>query len=191
MFPSRYPWMIEGAVRDTQSVTPRWDPIQSDLIPGVKVFEPKNVMTGYGRLVEVYREDWGLDDEPIKQVFQATLNPGEGSAWHAHGETRDRLFVNSGAIRIILYDKSSGLVNVFTLGEHRPGLVVIPKGIWHGVINVGPRESSLLNLVSRAYSYTEPDHWRLPADTDKILCDGFRRALRANLSSTQNDPLDI
>ena len=56
------------------------------------------------------------------------------------------------------------------------------------MINVGPRESSLLNLVSRAYSYAEPDHWRLPADTGKILCDGFRRAVRANLPPAHDDP---
>ena len=106
--------MIDGAVRDGQSVTPKWDAVRSDRIPGVKVFETKNVLTGYGRLVEIYREDWGLDDEPVRQVYQSTLNPGEGSAWHAHGDTCDRLFVN---------------------------------------------------------------HWRLPADTDKIACDDFRRVL--------------
>jgi dTDP-4-dehydrorhamnose 3,5-epimerase len=175
--------MIEGATRDTQSVTPRWDPVQWNLIPGVKVFETKNVLTGYGRLVEIYREDWGLDDEPVRQVFQSTLNPGEGSAWHAHGDTRDRLFVNSGTMRIVLYDHPTGLVNVFTLGEHRPGLVVIPKGVWHGILNVGPGESSVINLVSHEYSYADPDHWKLPADTDKIDCDAFRHLVRAHLPS--------
>ena len=137
-------------------MTPRWDPVQWDLIPGVKLFETKNVMTGYGRLVEIYREDWGLDDEPVRQVFQSTLNPGEGSAWHAHGDARDRLFVNSGAMRIILYHSPSRVVNVFTLGEHRPGLVIIPKGVWHGILNVGPTESSVINLVSHEYDTQNP-----------------------------------
>ena len=70
------PWMIEGAERDGQSVTPKWDSVGNHLIPGVKVFETRNVLTGYGRLVEIYREDWGLDDDPVRQVYQSTLNPG-------------------------------------------------------------------------------------------------------------------
>ena len=175
------PWMIEGAERDGQSVTPKWDSVGNHLIPGVKVFETRNVLTGYGRLVEIYREDWGLDDDPVRQVYQSTLNPGEGSAWHAHGDTRDRLFVNAGTMRIVLYDSQSRVVNAFTLGEHRPGLVVIPQGVWHGILNVGHGPASVINLVSHAYDYEEPDHWRLPADTDKIACDDFRRALQVNL----------
>jgi len=175
------PWMIEGAERDGQSVTPKWDSVGNHLIPGVKVFETRNVLTGYGRLVEIYREDWGLDDDPVRQVYQSTLNPGEGSAWHAHGDTRDRLFVNAGTMRIVLYDSQSRVVNAFTLGEHRPGLVVIPQGVWHGILNVGHGPASVINLVSHAYDYEEPDHWRLPADTDKIACDDFRRALRAHV----------
>jgi hypothetical protein len=32
-------------------------------------------------------------------------------------------------MRIVLYDSQSRVVNAFTLGEHRPGLVVIPQGV--------------------------------------------------------------
>jgi dTDP-4-dehydrorhamnose 3,5-epimerase len=40
--------------------------------------------------------------------------------------------------------------------------------VWHGVQNVHPGPSSVLNLVDRAYRYEAPDHWRLPPDTAEI-----------------------
>ena len=54
------------------------------------------------------------------------------------------------------------------LGTVRPGLVVVPPRVWHGVQSVHAGSSSLLNLVDRAYRYERPDHWRLPPDTDEI-----------------------
>ncbi|HLG43170.1 MAG TPA: dTDP-4-dehydrorhamnose 3,5-epimerase [Planctomycetota bacterium] len=168
------PWLIPGAIRDPQSVTPHWDRLV-DLIPGVKIQEIKRVSTAYGFLEELWRKDWGFGD--ADQVFQTTLMSGRISAWHSHGKTFDRLYVASGIVQIVLYDYVRRLVNELVYGDHRPALVVIPPGIWHGTRNVGPGPARVINVVDRAYSYTEPDHWRLPADTDQIPFDGFRRAL--------------
>ena len=45
----------------------------------------------------------------IAQVFQVALGPGEISAWHAHHGRADRLFVNRGAVRIVLSDARAPL----------------------------------------------------------------------------------
>jgi dTDP-4-dehydrorhamnose 3,5-epimerase len=50
----------------------------------------------------------------------------------------------------------------------RPALVTIPPRVWHAVRNLSSTPSMMLNLTDRAYSYEDPDHWRLPADTDRI-----------------------
>jgi dTDP-4-dehydrorhamnose 3,5-epimerase len=164
--------MIDGATRDRQSITADWVPLQ-EAIEGVKVCEVRNVPKENGVLTEVFRRDWELDEAPVDQVFQVTLFPGGVSAWHAHQVTTDRLFVNRGQMKIVLYDArpgspTHGRVNEFRFGAVRPALVVIPPGVWHGVQNLGAEVGSVLNLVDRAYRYEDPDHWRLPLDTPKI-----------------------
>jgi dTDP-4-dehydrorhamnose 3,5-epimerase len=166
-------WLLEGAVKDTQKITPDWELSDRTLIRGVAVKEVKNVVTRYGFLTEIYRREWRLDDAGVDQVFQTVLAPGAVSAWHAHAVTTDRLFVNQGLVRIVLFDSrrdspTYGLLNLFQYGTVRPGLVAVPPGVWHGIENVHHEPSSLLNLVDRAYSYEDPDHWRLPPDTDLI-----------------------
>ena len=164
---------IEGAVKDQRNITADWQPLQ-ELIAGVELREVKNVCKpGGGVLTEVFRRDWGLDDLPVDQVFQNTL-PARGiSGWHAHRQTTDRLFVNQGLAKIVLYDAREGSpsldrINEFCFGEPRPGLVIVPPGIWHAVENLLETPSRVLNLVDVAYVYDDPDHWRLPLDTDRI-----------------------
>jgi dTDP-4-dehydrorhamnose 3,5-epimerase len=178
--------MMDGAVKDRQSITADWTPLIS-LLEGVRVREVKNVPKNNGTLTEIFRTDWQLDAGSVQQVFQTTMMPGGVSAWHAHRSTTDRLFVSLGLLKIVLYDAreaspSRGRVNEFRFGTERPALVVVPPGVWHGVQNIGDGPGLLLNLVDRAYRYEDPDHWRLPADTPKIpysfapgrLADGLR-----------------
>jgi len=165
--------LLAHATKDGQSITVDWVHPQ-ELIDGVALKEPKNVCKASGDvLCEIFRADWALDSGTVDQVFQSTLLPGSITAWHAHRLTTDRLFVSSGLIQIVLYDDRSdsatrGLLNVFRYGTARPGLVVIPPGIWHGVQNISDMPALLLNLVDKAYQYDDPDHWRLPPDTDRI-----------------------
>lgn len=178
--------MIDGAVKDGQSITADWVPLL-DPIAGVRIREVKNVPRNNGILTEVFRRDWNLDDGLVDQVFQSVLGPGAVSAWHAHQHTTDRLFVTHGHLRIVLFDDredsvSRRRINEFRFGSQRPALVRVPPGVWHGVQNIGAESVSLLNLVDRAYQYEDPDHWRLPPDSPKIpysfrtasLTDGLR-----------------
>jgi dTDP-4-dehydrorhamnose 3,5-epimerase len=163
---------IPGSRKDGQTVRPDWTPAQRT-IDGVQVREVRHVHKGRGRLTEVFRADWKLDDGVVAQVFQVLLGPGEVSAWHTHQRTRDRIFVSSGTVRIVLYDARAasptcGQVDEFRFGEHRPALLVVPAGVWHGVENLRSEPSIVLNVVDRAYSYTDPDHWRLPPDSPRI-----------------------
>ena len=166
-------WQLPGSVRDRQSVTADWQRVTDGLIDGAALFEMRNVLGPQGHLTEIYRADWKLDEAGVEQVFQSLFEPGGVSAWHAHEHTRDRLFVASGAMRIVLYDArvdspSFGRVNEFRLGSLRPGVVSVPPKVWHGVENLSSGPALLLNLVDRAYRYEGPDHFRLPADSDQI-----------------------
>ena len=167
---------IEGATKDGQSITADWMPLQK-LINDVKLREVKNVIKNRGgTLTEVFRNDWGLDQGTVDQVFQNVLNPGQITGWHAHLKTTDRIFINLGVMKVVLFDarkdsSSFGMINEFMMGDIRPGLLIVPPGIWHAVQNIDHKPSSILNLVDHAYQYTGPDHFRLPIDSPKIPYD--------------------
>ena len=112
-------------------------------------------------------------DLHVGSVFQRSLYPGSITGWHAHAVTVDRLFCSVGTVRISLYDgrvASPSFGNAWhkICGPLRPAIVTVPPGVWHGIACLGPETALVLNLVDKAYSYTAPDHWRLPPDTDQI-----------------------
>ncbi len=165
-------WHLSGMKQDKQGITHDWDPLQN-LINGVVVKEIKNVPTGYGYLTEIFRIDWGLDNFGVDQVFQSVLEPNGFSAWHAHAITTDRLFINFGRMKIVLYDSRKdsstyGLINEFRFGTERPAMVIVPPAVWHGIENISSSVSMLINVVDHAYQYEGPDHFRLPHDTPEI-----------------------
>ncbi len=163
---------LEGALKREQSLTSDWVALQA-LIDGVRVKEIQNVPKVNGFLTEIFRSDWELDDGPVNQVFQVGLDPGQISAWHAHQFTTDRLFASYGQVHVVLYDArlkspTYRLVNEFLIGPIRPALIVVPPGVWHGLQSGFDERSLVINLVDRAYTYEDPDHWYLPSDTWEI-----------------------
>jgi dTDP-4-dehydrorhamnose 3,5-epimerase len=166
-------FLVDGAIKSPQSVSAKWLPTSMRVIDGVEIREVLHVPRDRGYLTEVARTTWLGENNHIDQVFQVVLPAGAVSAWHAHAVTTDRIFVTSGLVRIVLYDRredspTEGLLNEFRFGTVRPALVTIPPRIWHGVQNLGGSEASILNLVDRAYTYEDPDSWRVPPDSPEI-----------------------
>ncbi|MCF0072569.1 dTDP-4-dehydrorhamnose 3,5-epimerase family protein [Dyadobacter sp. CY261] len=166
-------WSIDGAIKDAKSITAQWNPSNLALIEGVKVKEVKNVVKNNGFLTEIFRQDWELDNLTVDQIFQVSLLPGGISAWHAHEVTTDRIFVNTGLIKVVLYDarpesSTYGQINEFRCGTVRPMLIIVPPRVWHGVQNFTNEHAALLNIVDRAYQYEDPDHWRIPVDSPEV-----------------------
>lgn len=166
-------WQLPGSTRDAQSVTSDWMPTRSPAIHDVTILESRWVNKSNGRLVELFRGDWFSEPMTVDQIFHVVLNGHGISAWHVHEQTTDRLFVASGHVRVVLYDcrSESGSyrrIMEVILTAHRPQLVVVPPGIWHGVENVHDEPATIVNMPDRAYVYDHPDHWRLPPDTSAI-----------------------
>ena len=166
-------WLVEGAVKDRQSITARWTPAELRLIDGVEIREVLNVPKSNGYLTEIFRAEWARANDRIDQLFQVVLDPGGISAWHAHATTTDRLFVSHGLGRIVLFDAredspTRGLLNEFRFGTIRPALITIPPRVWHGVQNAGTTACVILNAVDQAYDYEDPDHWRVAYPSPEI-----------------------
>jgi dTDP-4-dehydrorhamnose 3,5-epimerase len=169
---NKEPGMLAGAKKDPQIITEAWEKIDP-LIDGVVVREVRHVPRDHGVITELYRPQWDPTGMPVVHAYQSRLYPGAIGAWSCHARTVDRLFVNQGNLKVVLYDGrkdsgTAGMVNELYVGDARPALVILPIGVWHGLQNLGDGDALILNFPSEAYNYADPDHYRLPFDTPEI-----------------------
>lgn len=164
--------MLPGARKDSQLVTKDWQKI-AKVIEGVVVREVRHVPRDHGVITEMFRAEWDPTGLPVVHIYQSRLFPAAIGAWSCHATTVDRLFVNQGHLKIVLYDgregsKTAGQVMEMHAGDARPCFVVIPSGVWHGLQNLGASDALVVNLPTNAYDYEDPDHYRLPCDSPQI-----------------------
>ena len=164
--------MIEGARKDGQIVTEEWQFLQLP-IDGVVIREVKHVPRDHGVITEMYRSEWDPTGLAVVHCYQSRLFPGAIGAWSCHAKSVDRLFVNQGHVKLVLFDgreesPSFGQVNEVHCGDVRPMFVVLPTGVWHGLQNLGTGDALMINFPTSAYDYRDPDHYRLPWDSDQI-----------------------
>jgi len=164
--------MIKTAKKDAQVISEDWH-LLKEIIQGVHIKEVLHVPRDHGVITEVFRPEWDPTGMPVVHLYQSRLFPGAIGAWSCHTRTTDRLFVNQGRIKAVLYDGREDsptyrMINEVHLGDDRPALVTIPTGVWHGLQNLGSGDALVLNLPTEAYNYKDPDHWRLPYNTDEI-----------------------
>jgi dTDP-4-dehydrorhamnose 3,5-epimerase len=164
--------MLPGAHKDGQLVTSEWQSVSRG-IEGVITREVLHVPRDHGVVTETYRAEWDPTGLPVVHIYQSRLFPGAIGAWSCHAKSIDRLFCNQGHLKVVLFDgreesSTFGKVHEVFVGDARPTFIVLPKGIWHGLQNLGASDALVLNYPTHAYDYEDPDHWRLPHDTDQI-----------------------
>jgi dTDP-4-dehydrorhamnose 3,5-epimerase len=135
------------------------------MIDGVCVKPLKVIPDERGRLMEILRCD---DREFVGfgQIYMTTIYPGIVKAWHYHHKQIDHMAVVKGMMKLVLYDDREGSptrgeVNEFFVGEHRPILVQIPRGVLHGIKGIGTEEAIVVNLVTEPYNREQPDEFRI------------------------------
>ena len=137
------------------------------LIEGVGIRARVVIPDERGRLGEIMRADdpWF---EKFGQTYFTTTFPGVVKAWHYHRKQTDHFYVIKGTVKVGLYDGREGsatkdVLNVVYLGEHNPGLLRIPPGVWHGWMCTSADEAYIVNVVSEMYDRENPDEFRAPA----------------------------
>jgi dTDP-4-dehydrorhamnose 3,5-epimerase len=164
--------MIEGATKDGPLNDPEWQMLRAP-IEGVHAREVLHVPRNHGIITEMYRPEWDPSGLPVVHAYQSRLFPGAIGAWSCHAVNVDRLFVNQGHVKLVLYDgredsPTRGRLSEYHVGDARPTFVVIPPGVWHGLQNLGGGDALVINFPSNAYDYDDPDHYRLPMDSESI-----------------------
>ncbi len=151
----------------------------SKLIDGVVVHSLKVIPDERGRLVEIMRRDDSFFSG-FGQVYVSTVYPGVVKAWHYHKVQEDRFTCVRGMVKAVLYDDRAGsptrgLLNEIYVGEHKPCLVVIPAGVYHGWKCIGECEAYVVNIPSEPYNYSNPDEYRVDPHGSDIPYDWSRK----------------
>jgi len=135
------------------------------MIDGVKIKKLKVIPDERGRLMEILRFD-DENYEKFGQVYMTTTYPEVVKAWHLHRKQTDNICCVQGMIKLALYDAREGSssykkVDYFYLGVHKPLLIQIPAGVYHGWMCVSPDEAVIINIPTEAFNYDDPDEERL------------------------------
>jgi dTDP-4-dehydrorhamnose 3,5-epimerase len=159
--------------RDEQLVTREGEQVGTS-IDGVRVRPAVTHSDERGSLTEVYNPAWGFTDEPLVYLYHATIHPGQKKGWVVHLEQDDRLYFTSGVAKVALYDARPSspthrTVQELFFDDAGRGLLRIPAGVFHLVVNVGATDIvAFINMPTRAYRHENPDKYRLPADGSAI-----------------------
>ncbi|MGA9668487.1 MAG: dTDP-4-dehydrorhamnose 3,5-epimerase family protein [Terracidiphilus sp.] len=158
--------------KDSQTVTPQGEPIVQK-ISGVVTDHRPLFEDERGELQEIYNPAWGLHPDPLVYAYFVGIRPGQVEGWVVHRLQDDRLFMIRGVVRVALFDDRSesptyGMLNVFVITERKRGILIIPRGVFHALKNIGNDDAHFMNLPTRAYNHKDPDKYRLPLKNDFI-----------------------
>lgn len=153
-----------------QSYTPK------QKIVGVEVVDLKEFIDDGGSFVEIGRLEKGLlkafPKFEIKQINFSNVLPGAVKATHIHKNQEDVWFVlPSSRILVGLQDlreksKMQGVKMRFVLGAGKAQLLLIPRGVAHGLANLSGSPANMIYFVNQHFSADEKvcDEYRLPPD---------------------------
>lgn len=158
--------------KDVQTVTPEGAPLQP-LIDGVQIRPAVTQTDERGTLCEIFNPQWAFHPDPITYVYQFTIRPGMIKGWHVHHLHDDRIFINQGAVKVVLYDDRPAsptyrMLNEIFRDDYHRGIMVIPARVFHAHQNIGSRDALMISMPNRLYNHADPDVYRLPLDTDQI-----------------------
>ena len=161
-----------GLVKDRQTVSPQGEPI-AQRISGVVVHRSPLQEDERGELVEIYSPEWGIHSQPLVYAYFVSIRPNQVKGWVLHKLQDDRLFFVRGVIRVALFDDRPDsptyhMLNVLVMSERNRGLVIIPKGVFHALKNIGTGDAYFINLPTKPYNHADPDKYRLPVKNDLI-----------------------
>ncbi|BDI34519.1 hypothetical protein CCAX7_65700 [Capsulimonas corticalis] len=147
-----------------------------DRIVGLIVRPETHIVDPRGELVEIYSPAWNLHPEPLVYAYQVRINRGQGRGWVVHAKQDDRIHHCVGTLHWAFYDDrkdspTHGMLNKITISERNTALIVIPKGVYHAVMNVGSEDAIMINLPTKPYNHADPDKFRLPFQNDLIPYD--------------------
>jgi dTDP-4-dehydrorhamnose 3,5-epimerase len=173
----RQPLTADALLEDVRADLRRQSYAGGSPISGIVVAEAPVARSADGLFAEIARTDGDGDVQGLEgfrpvQWNWSLLQPGAVKAWHLHLDQEDLWIVPPDSTLLVgLADlrrdspTRSGLQRL-VLGGGRCHRLLIPRGVAHGVANLGPDPQILLYAVNHHFT-PDPDRtdeWRLPWD---------------------------
>ncbi|PJA55612.1 spore coat protein [Candidatus Roizmanbacteria bacterium CG_4_9_14_3_um_filter_33_18] len=145
------------------------------MIDGVKIVEVKRFVGEDGTFEELTRinENGGMQEFPdfkIRQINKSKLLAGSIKAWHLHYKQEDVWYVPPEDHMILgMWDlrndsDTKDIKMKLVLGNGSSKLVLLPRGVAHGVVNVSKKPGTILYFVNEQFNFSDPDEKRLKWD---------------------------
>lgn len=145
------------------------------IIDRVKIIEVKKWIGEDGTFEELTKiNEHGVLEEftdfKVKQINRSKILAGSIKAWHLHFKQEDVWYVPTEDHMILgLWDlrNDSDTKDVkmrIIMGGGSAKLVLVPRGVAHGVINVANKPGTILYFVNEQFNFSDPDEKRLKWD---------------------------
>ena len=145
------------------------------VIDGVKIVAVKKFFGEDGTFEELTRINEhgaleGFPDFKVRQINRSKILSGSIKAWHIHFNQEDIWYVPAEDHMILgIWDlrNDSDTKDVkmrVIMGGGSAKLVLIPRGVAHGVVNVARRQGTILYFVNEQFNPSDPDEKRLKWD---------------------------
>jgi len=108
------------------------------------------------------------------QINFSMQYPNVVKAWHCHTLQTDFWMCAVGNIKAGVHRPEDQATWMIIMGEKKPGVLIIPPGLWHGATAVGHEPAGLLYYVTHAFNPQKPDELRQPWDSIKGFPWGIR-----------------
>jgi len=165
--------LVDDAARDLarQSYAPR-PPIAGVTLGEVPVFRsPDGLFAEIARLDPERQVEGVAGFHPVQWNW-SLLEPGAVKAWHLHLDQEDLWIVPPDSALLVgladlrRHSPTASTVQRLALGGGRCHRLLIPRGVAHGVANLGARPQAMLYAVNRFFSADpeQTDEWRLRWD---------------------------
>ena len=139
------------------------------MIEGVQLVPLEVHMDDRGYVIEIIRASDPYLEKFGQVYFVASLTRGSIRAFHKHRDLWDYFFVSRGSAKFALRDDRPDLstyeqMETHVIGEHRPALLVVPAGVYHGWMALEDG-TQLVSTASEIYNRENPDEERVPPDS--------------------------
>jgi len=145
------------------------------VIEGVKIVEVKRMAGEDGTFEDLFRmDDSGhmelFPEIQVRQINRSKLLPGSIKAWHLHFKQEDVWYIAPEDHMILgLWDtrensSTKGKTMKVVMGNGTSKLVVVPRGVAHGVVNVAKKAGSIFYFVNNQFNPIEADERRIKWD---------------------------
>jgi dTDP-4-dehydrorhamnose 3,5-epimerase len=145
------------------------------IIEGVKIIDVKKFYGEDGTFEELIRinKNGALESFPdfiVMQINRSKILGGAIKAWHLHFKQDDIFYVPSEDQMILgLWDvrndsDTKDIKMRIIMGGGSAKLVLIPRGVAHGVVNVARKPGTILYFVNGLFNFSDPDEKRLKWD---------------------------